>query len=446
MSIAGQYCIMKYRIFTLGCKVNQYDSMEIGRKMTAAGFTSAKRNADLAIINTCSVTQAAIRKNRRIISKAKAENPGAKIIVMGCWPQVYGKNAVDADIVWGVGELGGLMKRIFNPQFLISNIIPNSESQITITGKISNRQPRKSRYFLKVQDGCEQYCAYCVIPYARGKPASRPVADVLREAKEAIKAGYPEIVLCGIHLGLYGKDLIQGRKLKSQKQPPKIKISPKPDLAFLLKEIVYLSGLGRIRLSSIEVNEVTDELIGLMAENRKICRHLHIPLQSGSDKILESMNRPYTRSQFADRIRKIRKSMPDIAVTTDLIAGFPGETEKEHAETMEFIKKMRFSRLHVFPFSAHEKTPASNFKGRVADTAVKERARELRELGNKLEKSFIASFKGREAQAVLEGQKGGTLKAKTEYYFDIALSDKQMEKYRRSDQARKRILKIKIET
>jgi len=379
--------------------------MDLSRKLSAEGHELVETGADVAIINTCSVTKTAIRKDRRMVNKAKAENPKAKIVVMGCWPAVYGKDIVSADTVWGAGKLDELVKQISNFQFPIKVPSPNN---------IPNSQLQKSRYFLKVQDGCEQYCTYCVIPYARGKLKSRPANEILDEARKAVKQGYREIVLCGIHLGLYGAEA-RSRKLEARKS-----ISmQKCDLTSLLKSLIIINGLGRIRLSSIEVNEVTDDLVELLAESVKLCRHLHIPLQSGSDKILKLMNRPYNSEQFMEKAGQIRKNIPDIALTTDVIVGFPGETESDFKDTYNLIKSVGFSRLHVFPFSPHEKVPAYKLPKRIEAETIKKRTRKLKNLGSELENGYRKKFKGRELEAIIEHNNDSKFIAKTEYYFDV---------------------------
>ena len=278
----------------------------------------------------------------------------------------------------------------------------------------------RSRYFIKIQDGCEQFCSYCIIPWTRGKLRSRPMIEVINEVKQAVEAGYREVVLCGIHLGLYGQEALtpspspttalRERGAKKQK-----------NLVELLRKLIKIKNLGRIRLSSIEVTEVGDDLIKLIAANRKICKHLHIPLQSGCDKILKSMNRPYNAKYFKNKVRNIRQSIPDCAITADVIVGFPGETEKDFKETYNFIKEIQFSRLHVFPFSAHEKTPAANMEHKVSGHEIKKRADRLRQLGRKLENEYRKKFIGKEMEVVVESVSKDKIKGKTEYYFDVEL-------------------------
>lgn len=389
-----------YKIYTLGCKVNQYDSGKLAGELARAGLSLADKNANLAVINSCAVTKTAMIKSRRMISKAKKENPEAKVILAGCWPRASGDEVkkVGADLILRDGNIKNLVKQIFK-QFNNFSIIKTSECHnLAITDK--------GRYFIKIQDGCEQYCSYCIIPYARGKLTSRPAEEIIAEIKQAIKAGYGEIVLSGIHLGLYGND--------------------NNNLTGLLKKLVSLDGLGRIRLSSIEITEVSDELINLTAEAKKICSQLHIPLQSGSDKILKLMNRPYDARYFKNKIKQIRRALPDIAITTDVIAGFPGETEKDFKATEKFSQQINFSRLHVFPFSAHEKTPAAKMPNQVAEKTKARRAKILRELGVKLAQDYKKKFEGRELEIAIEQIKQDKIIGQAEYYFEVEVGRKKI--------------------
>jgi len=413
-----------FKIYTLGCKVNQYDSGGLSRKMLAAGFKVSKKDADVVIINTCCVTKTAISKCKRMVNKARKENPVAKIVVMGCWPAVYRDEVekLNVGLIWGVGELAKLIKRI---KILCDNrgIAAQRKRNLQIPPSLLAMTDR-SRYFIKIQDGCEQFCSYCIIPYSRGKLKSRSIKEVVDEVRQAVKAGYREVVLCGIHLGLYG--------YKSKSQIP----NPKNSLAELLKRLIKIKDLGRIRLSSIEVTEVSDELIKLIADSDKICQHLHIPLQSGSDRILKLMNRPYNIKYFAKTAGKLRKIMPNVAVTTDVIVGFPGETEDDFRKTYNFVKEMQFSRLHVFPFSAHERTPAAKLSGKVKREETEKRVRKLRKLGKKLERDYRKRFVGQELQIALErriedarclkGSHVSRYKGKSEYYFDVEFGVSQI--------------------
>lgn len=393
-----------FKICTLGCKVNQYDSGSLGEKLVSLGFGMGEKNIDLAIVNTCSVTNSAITKNREMIERARKENPGAKIILTGCWAKVYGKEAQlsGADYVCPLDGVGELAREIFSHE-------PDDFSCPSSELSLRKRNKDRSRYFIKVQDGCEQYCSYCIIPYTRGKLKSRPAEEVVKEIKTAVGEGYKEIILSGIHLGLYGKEGKDGEEKNMQK-----------DLASLLKKILEIENLSRVRLSSIEVTEVNDELVILIADNKRICKHLHVPLQAGCDKILKRMNRPYDTNYFREKVLKIRKLIPDMAITTDVIVGFPGESENDFEETVRFIKEMNFSKVHVFSFSAHERTPAAKMDGVVDKKEIKRRSSVLRKLSDELEKEYKNNFLGEDMEVVVDGRsKEGRYRGKTEYYFDI---------------------------
>ncbi len=386
---------VNYKIYTLGCKVNQYDSALISQVLQSYGFCKVNRDADLAIINTCAVTQKAISKDKRMINRARRENPKAKIIVFGCWPRVYsGLIKLDnVDYILGAGE--------FDKLFKIIKIIYKVKKKLNLPDIVATD---RTRYFLKIQDGCEQFCTYCIIPLARGKLKSRPAKKIIKEAKNAIKHNYKEIVLTGIHLGLYGK---KGRG------------NFKYDLADLIKKILVLPGLGRLRLSSIEITEIDDKIINLLKKEKKLCPHLHIPLQSGSDKILKLMNRPYTKDYFKKQVNRIRKVVPDIAISTDIIVGFPGETDQDFKETCRFTREIGFSRIHVFSFSAHPMTLAFHFPDKVKSEVISKRSKILRSIGEKLEESFKNKFKNKTLEVFVERQGNNYLIGRSEYYFEV---------------------------
>jgi threonylcarbamoyladenosine tRNA methylthiotransferase MtaB len=413
-----------FKIYTLGCKVNQYDSNSLATKLQAAGFVMKKNDADLAIINTCAVTKSALRKGRQMINRARRENPGAKIAIVGCAVKIYKEEVGKwgADFILDDKDSDKIIKNVkrFFPEIATSR-----------PGGTRNDKQGKSRYFLKIQDGCRQFCSYCIIPYARGPLTSRPENEVITEARQIVAQGFKEIILCGIHLGLYGVDF---EHTSPQPSPDKREgiIASRRNLVSLLRGLVKVDGLERIRLSSIEVNEVTDELLAFMKKNKKLCRHLHIPLQAGCDKILKLMNRPYTTARFADKIKKLRKIMPEIGITTDVIVGFPGETEKDFQKTVEFIKKMNFSKIHVFSFSAHERTPAAKLPDHINEAIKAERSARLQKLSAKLQSAYRKKFKGKKLGVIIDGRsQEGHYRGKTEYYFDIEFNSKK--KYRQGE-------------
>ncbi len=404
-----------YKIYTLGCKVNQYDSLQLKRKLDSAGLQAVESNADIAIVNTCAVTATAITKSNRAVNLAKKENPEASIALIGCWPALAKKGnhdfppeadpssragrqpwADNIDYIFGVNEIDKLLSAA------CVNNNPKKKEKI-----IFNKH--RARYTIKVQDGCEQYCSYCIIPFTRGKLKSRQIKEIINEITSSVKAGYREIVLSGIHLGMYGQE---NRKQKTE---------DRRQLFGLMKEIIKIKNIGRIRLSSIEVNEVSDEIIELIKTSGKVCKHLHIPLQAGGNKILKSMNRPYTKEQFRNKIKCIKASVPDVAISTDVIVGFPGESENDFEETLGFVKEISFSRLHIFPFSAHEEVPASKLPHQLSEKIKTRRANKLRVLGEQLKDKYQEQFKGKDLDFVIEQEKDNYYIGKSEYYFDYKI-------------------------
>ena len=406
------YMFKTYKIYTLGCKVNQYDSSKVARDLQALGLVEVTQNADLAIINTCTVTHSALTKDRKMLEEARRENPLAKYAIVGCMPVNYREETerLGVDYIYGAKDLDLFIEKIKAEN--------GSVEVLNCDLKLPDFKTDKSRYFLKIQDGCQQFCSYCIIAYNRGKLSSRNKEEIIVEVKQVVEQGVAEIVLCGIHLGLYGYD-VESRKSKVES-----------NLVTLIRELVEIPKLEKIRLSSIEITEVNDELIELIKTNRKMVRHLHIPMQAGCDKILKSMNRPYDKRYFAERLAKLRAVAPEIAITTDVMVGFPGEKEADFQETLRFCQEVKFSKIHVFPFSAHEKTPAYNFPDQQTEAVKKSRAKELQKISDQLEKTYNESFLGQEIEAIVDGrskpsegeaflQGQGIYRAKSEYYFDI---------------------------
>jgi threonylcarbamoyladenosine tRNA methylthiotransferase MtaB len=416
--------MFKFKIYTLGCKVNQYDSATLRRKLKEAGGeylkTVAPTPADLVIVNTCTVTTTAHRKDRRMIKKAKQENPGAKVVVMGCWLKVYPevKKKIQADLYWPVGRLDALtteISKIFskkrkNRQNGYSQDGTDKEEGENKPTLLPPRKGERARYFMKVQEGCEQFCSYCVIPYSRGKLTSRSVREVIEEARVVEKVGYEELVLCGIHLGLYNQEINSESRVE--------------DLTFLIKQIIKNTKKLRIRLSSIEVNDIGKNLIDLMKKEERFCNHLHIPLQGGDDEILRLMNRPYDREYFRGKIKAIRRAVPAVAITSDVIVGFPGETEEQFQNTYDFIAKLQLSKLHIFPYSSHPRTAAAKMDGHLPNSVKKKRADKLRRLSEELWQKYQWTMKGKfdKFKVLVEAIQAGEAVGKTEYYFNLPIT------------------------
>lgn len=410
--IRRRYPAPRFTITTLGCKVNQYESDAIAQQLKDSGCDSVhyKEKADLCIINTCTVTQKASMQSRQAVRQAIRSNPGARIIVTGCYAQTEPDEINKID---GIHHIIGHADKLKIPDIALSkekgpyptlirqNILSEHDfKQIPVT-VFGNR----TRPFLKIQDGCDTFCTYCIVPYARGRSRSMPLENVLENIKQLKQAGYHEVVLTGVHLGAYGLDL-----------------SPKAGLTGLLDRIQELKPIGRVRLSSIEPHELTDDIIQLVAKTESFCHHFHIPLQSGDDLILKKMHRPYTRSLFKNQIIKINELLPDAAIGVDTLIGFPGETEKAFENTYSLIDELPVTYLHVFPFSARKGTPASRYPQQIDSNTIKVRCEKMRSLGNAKKRNFYKKFTGKKVKILIEGKRDrstGLLKGLTSNYIPV---------------------------
>ena len=361
---------MKVAIHSLGCKVNIYESEFLVSllKKNNDRIVDFSSFSDIYIINTCSVTNESDRKSRKAISQARKNNPNAIIIVMGCYSQLKA-DEIEADIIIGNKDKSKIIELINEYQAKKEKVKKIYDLKHTTFENMEiDKFINHTRAFVKIQDGCNAFCSYCIIPYTRGNIRSKNKEDVINEIKKLVDNGYQEIVLTGIHTGKYGIDL-------------------NTNLETLLKELVKIKGLYRLRLSSIEINEITEGIIKLIKENNIMAKHLHIPLQSGSDKILKLMNRHYDTKYFYEKIKKIREEIPDISITTDLIVGFPYETEECFAETIDLLKKIKFSHIHTFPYSKRDGTKAS-LMPQIDGNIKKKRVKELLEISNYYESEF----------------------------------------------------------
>ena len=386
---------MNFKLITLGCKVNFYESNALREMFLEAGFSENEKEPDVVVINTCSVTAVADQKSRQIIRRHKRNHPNAIIVVMGCYSQ---KNAEYIEKECGGNIIVGTSNRSKIIDF-INKYLKDKKNIIAIdkdTRKLSYESfpvhitPDSTRAYIKVEDGCNNFCSYCTIPYTRGVARSRPKQEIIDEITYLISKGYKEFVLSGIHTAHYGVDL------------------ENETFSDLLEEIANIPGLYRVRISSIEESEIDDKMIALLGKYPNIANHLHMPLQSGSSSVLKRMNRKYNVDDFLKKVERIREVRPDIAITTDVIVGFPGETDKEFEETFNFIKKVNFSELHVFPFSARENTPAWYMKDKVAPEVKQERVRRLIALSDELNKAYYDRFKGQELEVILEERNKAT--------------------------------------
>lgn len=383
---------------TLGCRVNQYDTDAMRGLFIQSGYTPVDfdEKADIYVINTCSVTNMGERKSRQLIRKAKRTNEDAYIIVTGCYAQLAPEAIATID---GVNLVIGTNNR--HRVVELVEQLESTEKQISIVRNIMEQatfeemplygnEIDKARAFMKIQEGCNNYCTFCIIPYTRGKLKSRRVEDIVKEAKRLVEHGYHEIVLTGIHLGNYGIELLK-----------------KPNLAHVVKALLEIPGLERIRLGSIESVEVSEELVDLMAKDPRFCTHLHLPLQAGSDHILKLMNRHYNLQEFKDLIARLRSRIPGLAITTDIIAGFPGETDEDFEETMRTVEEIGFTHIHAFPYSKREGTPAATMEDQVPEAVKKTRVALLKSLGQKGLQKFAEQMIGKPAEILIEREEDG---------------------------------------
>ncbi|MFA4911345.1 MAG: tRNA (N(6)-L-threonylcarbamoyladenosine(37)-C(2))-methylthiotransferase MtaB [Desulfobacteria bacterium] len=374
----------KIAIATLGCKVNRYDSAVIHKLLEVAEFSFVPfdQQADVYIVNTCTVTKRADYQSRQLIRRSHRLNPDALIIVTGCYAQ---RSPQEIKKIQGVDYTVGIGKkeRILD----LINGSPRKEVPLEITNDIP-AFPEHTRAFLKVQDGCDSYCSYCIVPYARGRSKSLRKEDAIRSISKLAELGYREIVLTGIHLGSYGLD-----------------IKPPSNLTNLLRSIEHEGISCRIRLSSIEPTEFDDDLIALISSSPIICNHLHIPLQSGDDEVLKRMNRPYSSELFKELVKKLVSAIPDLNIGVDVIVGFPGESHENFTNTVNVIEELPIGYIHVFPYSRRPGTPAADFPDQVDSKTIKKRGKILRSLGNMKREEFYRRFLGKRLSILVESKK-----------------------------------------
>lgn len=388
----------KIAFYTLGCKVNQADTASMENLFLRSGhqLVSFDGEADVYIINTCVVTNTGQRKSRQTIHRAIRKNPNALIVVTGCYPQTA---AEEVKAIAGVDMIIGNQDRAQIVQLLEERLAHRQTDTLDAVHKLTASTAfeemaagditDKTRAFLKIQEGCNQFCTYCIIPYARGPLRSRSLESIRTETQRLISAGFKEIVLIGIHLGCYGKENPDG-----------------PTLYDAVKTVLDVPGVQRLRLGSLESVEVEPRLLTLMQEDARFCRHLHLPLQSGCDKTLQAMHRPYTTAKFKTLLADIKTKVPDIAITTDVIVGFPGETEADFETTCKFAESCGFSKMHIFPFSARKGTPAEKFAGAVTEAVKKERADILGKIDETMHKTFLQAMVGQNAEVLFEQPAG----------------------------------------
>ena len=403
--------------FALGCKVNQYESEAIAELFQEKGYeiVGIDEEADVYVINTCTVTNFGDKKSRQLIRKVKRQNENAIVCVVGCYAQTAPQELEKVEgvnLVLGTKDRAQIVEMVENykvengVESHVSDIMKERLFEPLSIQKLANR----TRAYLKIQDGCSQFCSYCIIPYARGPIRSRDPQDVLAEVKRLAENGFKEVVLTGIHVASYGKD----RRDTS--------------LIEILRQVHEVEGIDRIRFSSIEPNVVTEEFAQAIADMPKVCDHFHLSLQSGCDKTLKEMNRKYDTEKYRQAAATLRKYLPEVALTTDIIAGFPGETEEDFQASYDFAKEIGFAKIHAFPYSPKKGTPAAARKDQLLNAVKADRSHRLIELSDKMADDFIQAYVGREVEVLFERAIGeGVYEGHTTNYIKVkATSEKDL--------------------
>ncbi|OFS64145.1 tRNA (N(6)-L-threonylcarbamoyladenosine(37)-C(2))-methylthiotransferase MtaB [Nosocomiicoccus sp. HMSC09A07] len=395
---------------TLGCKVNHYETEAMWQIFKDAGYSRVEfeDNADVFVVNTCTVTNTGDKKSRQVIRRAIRQNPDAVIAVSGCYAQTAPKE-IEAipgvDIIIGTENRDKLIDYVeqYHEERQPINRVQNIMKKRTFEEMDVPYFTDRTRATLKIQEGCNNFCTFCIIPWARGLMRSRDPEKVIEQAEKLVEAGYKEIILTGIHTGGYGEDLKDY------------------NLAMLLKDLEKVEGLNRLRISSIEASQLTDEVLEVIYHSNKIVRHFHIPVQSASDTVLKRMRRKYTMDFYESRILRLKEMMPGAAITSDVIVGFPGETEEEFMETYDFIKKHHFSELHVFPYSTRTGTPAARMKDQIDNETKEARVKKLIELSDALALSYAEKFKDDVLEIIPEKMEDGILVGHADNYMKVAV-------------------------
>lgn len=394
---------MKFNIITLGCKVNSYESEVMHELLLKNGYIYTPEDADIYIINTCSVTNQADSKSLKILRRIKREHPDSILVVCGCSTQNNQKKYMElgVNILLGNSGKSNIVNLIETYKKTNKNYTYfTNERKLSFEDMRINKFTSHTRAFLKIEDGCDNFCSYCIIPYTRGSQRSKDFNKTIEEAQKLVQSGHQEIVLTGIHTGSYNSD--------------------NHDLSDLIMELSEIKNLKRIRVSSIEITELNDKFMNVLKNCNKLCDHLHIPIQSGSEEVLKRMNRKYDKEYFKNKIKEIRDIRPNISITTDCIVGHPYETEECFTKCMNFCKELNFSKIHVFPYSIRSGTAASRMP-QIEGGIKKRRARELIELSNTLEKSYSESFLNKEVEVLTEETYNGNTVGHTSNYLKVIL-------------------------
>ncbi|MBR3250030.1 MAG: tRNA (N(6)-L-threonylcarbamoyladenosine(37)-C(2))-methylthiotransferase MtaB [Clostridia bacterium] len=404
--------------YTLGCKVNQYETNAMAQKFTDAGYkiVHEEENADIAIVNTCTVTNMSDRKSRQLLRRIKRLNSNTIVIAVGCYVQVARhkvEKIPEIDLVLGNNEKQNIVEYVekyindHNNLNEVTDVMHKKE--FVDLGIITYTE--QTRAVIKIQDGCDRFCSYCIIPYARGRVRSRKPESIIEEAKKQVEQGLQEIVITGIHVASYGKDFDEDYKLID-----------------LLENLNKIEGLKRIRLSSIEPMIITDEFIKRLSKLEKICHHFHLSLQSGCDETLKRMNRKYTTAEFMGVVKRLRREYEDVILTTDIIVGFPGETEEEFETTYNFLKEVKFYKMHVFKYSQREGTKAAVMPEQIDGKVKEERSQRLIKLSNQNQKEYNGQYIGKEVEVLFEEREGKYYKGHTANYIMVKFeTEKELE-------------------
>ena len=380
---------MKFNILTFGCKVNSYESEYMKEQLLKNDYVYCDdyKNSDIVIVNTCSVTNTADNKCKKMIRSVRRENKDCILMVCGCTAENHREelNDLDIDILIGNKDKSNVIKLIEDYKLSNEKYIKFYETRrLPFEDMKVDEFNDLTRAYVKIQDGCNNYCAYCIIPYVRGSIRSKNFDEAVKEINDLVLKGHKEIVFTGINTGAYGKE------------------HGKYDLTDLIREISKIDGLERIRVSSIEITEIDDKFIEEMKINPKLCAHLHVSLQSGSERVLQIMNRKYTKAEYLEKINKLKNARPEINLTTDVIVGFPTETEEEFLECVDYCKEVGFSKIHVFPYSMREGTKAASMSGQIPNNIKKNRARQLIDIDNDLQLKFNEKFIGTSVNVLIE--------------------------------------------
>ena len=421
--------MIRVSFYTLGCKVNQYETNGMIQKFQEAGYEIVdmdKDISDICIVNTCTVTNMSDRKSRHALRKIKEKNPKSIIVATGCYAQVAKdelEKMPEIDIVIGNDEKKEIIQYI--EKFLKERIKIieiddiSKQKEFVDLGQITYTE--KTRAVVKIQDGCNQFCSYCIIPYARGRVRSRKAESIVQEITEIAKKGIKEVVITGIHISSYGRDF-----------------QNEIGLIELLEKINQINGIHRIRLGSLEPKIMTEEFVQRLVKLEKVCHHFHLSLQSGCDEVLKRMNRKYTTEQFRTIVERLRKAYKDVILTTDIIVGFPGETDEEFNKTYEYLKEIKFYKMHVFPYSPRKGTVAAGMQNQVGGNIKEQRSKTLIELSNSNQKQYNEQYIGKEVEVLFEDRENEFYKGHTQNYILV--------KYKTNEELENTIKKVKIST